>query len=135
MNRNQTPRRVQVAASEQHRKHRAWWDRVIRAELSDGLVLDYLDQAKIQLRLKFAYQDYALMRWDTELLLSDQWIDDVSPEEFLDWVKWHPGPDWDAKVEAFLNSSDFLTQVHLVEARLDSDAQEELRYNMDLRFK
>ena len=88
---------------------------------------------ELQLRLKYAYEDYARYRWDEDLLLSEQWINQVSPEDFLEWVRWHPNPDWDSKVATFLQSPEFKERVYLLEAKLEADASEVFRYNTEKR--
>ena len=128
-----TSARVQQAASENHAKHRAWWDSVCRAALGGIPHWDYLERAELQLRLKYAYEDYARYRWDEDLLLSEQWINQVSPEDFLEWVRWHPNPDWDSKVATFLQSPEFKERVYLLEAKLEADASEVFRYNTEKR--
>lgn len=131
---NPTPGRVQQAASENHRKHRAWWERVINQALGETKSYDYLERAELQLRLKYAYEDYARYRWDEDLLLSEQWIDSITPEDFLDWVRWQDSSQWQEKVNAFMESAEFRQKVALAEAKLQETAQAGFEYSLDSRW-
>jgi hypothetical protein len=120
--------------SESHAKHRAWFDKVTASALSDYNHYDYLERAKVKLRLKYAYEDYARYRWDEDTLLSADWIDDVSPDDFLEWVRFQSHEAWDAKVDEFLSSKEFRARVDLVTAKLEADAYEVFKDNLDARY-
>lgn len=124
--------RVRAAASDSHRKHRAWWDSVCRIELGSKS-LDVEEAAECQMRLKFAYQDFARMKWDKELLLSSQWIDQVTPEDFLDWCRWqtHLHAKWTHQVEDFASSEDFNRKVEETTIEKEQAAQAEFQWALD----
>lgn len=126
--------RATQAASELHRKHRAWWDQVVKLAEADRFY-DDMEKAELKLRLKFAYEDYCRYRWEEDLLLSVDWLDSVSPEDFLDWYQWSGAlmhGQWEKKAREYLASPEFQNKVHVALEKLQNAAQTEFEYTLGL---